>query len=221
MKRFSCKAFLFDLDGVLVDSNAVVERAWRRWADRHQMNAEELLLTIHGRRAVETIRDVAPALDVEAEAQWLLQTEIEDIEGLKALDGAADLLASLPPERWAVVTSGTLALAKVRLETCGLPLPRTFVTAEQVRNGKPDPEGYLKGAELLGVDPTECIVFEDAPAGIEAARKAGARVIGITHTYPAAQLQRAHACISTLRALQVRDDGEHFEVQCEDIRQIA
>lgn len=203
MRRFDCEAVLFDLDGVLVDSTRSVEQAWRRWADRHALDTTRLLEAAHGRRAEEIVRLFAPHLDAEAEAEKLEQAEIEDASGLVRMDGADALLAALPPESWAVVTSGTQALARARLRQTGLPVPQVLVCAEDVENGKPDPECYLKAVELLEVAPERCSVVEDAPAGVQAARAAGIAVVAVATTHPTSELAEADAVTENLSHIRL------------------
>lgn len=178
-------ALLFDMDGTLVDSRVVVERVWRDWAAQKGIDAEKLLARSHGRRTVDTVRDFAlPGMDVEAEAARLDAIEVEDSRGIVAAPGAANLLAKLPPDCWAVVTSAGRDLAERRLLAAGLPLPKVLVSAEDVAQGKPDPEGYVKAARLLGTAAEHCIVFEDAPAGLEAGRRAGSETVAILAAQP-------------------------------------
>lgn len=202
MIRFKCEALLFDLDGVLVDSGYAVRRTWQDWASQNDLDPARVLETAHGRRTEETVRRFAPHLDVAAETRKLERAEIEDTDGIAEIAGAADLISALPPDGWAVVTSGTRALATSRLRHSGLPVPKVFVCAEDVKRGKPDPECYLKGADLLGVAPERCVVIEDAPAGIEAARSADMPVIALATTHAAAELAGANAVVSTLRDIQ-------------------
>ena len=214
MERFDCEAILFDLDGVLVDSTRSVERVWRAWAERHGLDTARVVEVAHGRRAVETVRLFAPHLDAEAEAKKLEQAEIEDIAGLRKGDCAVALLAALPSGSWAVVTSGTRALATTRLRRTGLPIPRVLVGAEDVEKGKPDPECYLKGAQLLGATAKRCVVVEDTPAGIQAARSAGMVAIAVTTTHRALELSDADAVVRTLCDvhLEVRGAAESSEL---------
>lgn len=205
---FHCAAILFDLDGVLVDSTASVARQWALWAAEHNVPPDEAVRVAHGRRTLETIRLLAPHLDAETETMRLERREADDTDGIGRIKGAMELVSSLPRERWAVVTSGTRYLATRRLATNGLPTPSVFVTADEVRLGKPHPEPYLKGAELLGFSPDECVVFEDAPAGIEAARAAGMTTIGVSTTYPAVELTRADAVVQDLSQVRTRLDGD-------------
>ncbi len=203
MKTYSCKAILFDLDGVLVDSTVSVEHAWRLWAQHHGLNVTDILAIAHGRRSIETMRLVAPdvATDREAEALNLLQAQ--DTSRDVAVRGAAALLAALPPEQWAIVTSGPLVLARARLQAVGLPLPAVLVTGEDVLHGKPHPEGYMKAAHQLGVAPEDCLVFEDAPSGIAAGLAADMRVIAVATTYPLAELTMATSAIQMLANIRM------------------
>jgi len=195
---FSAKAILFDMDGVLMDSTPSVERVWRSWAVRHGLDPEHVASLAHGRRSIETIREVAPTLNAEKENVIVEQMEIDDKEGVTALPGAAELLAHLPTDRFAIVTSATRPLAVARLGYAGIPVPRNIITANDVIYGKPSPEPFLKGAALLGFDPADCLVFEDSPAGIASARSAGMKAIALQTTYPADQLQAAHVIIGSL-----------------------
>jgi sugar-phosphatase len=184
---------LFDLDGVLIDSTPAVERVWKQWAIEHGFDPEEAVRRAHGRPSFTTVREYLPNADHHAENRVVEQREIEDLEGVVPLTGAAELLAVLPPERWAIVTSCTRPLAEVRLRTAGLPRPLRLITSTDVKNGKPAPEPYLKGAEMLGFEPDDCIVVEDAPAGIESGKGAKARVIAFRTTADDNELLRAGA----------------------------
>jgi len=208
--QFRCSAFLFDLDGVLVDSHAVVERASRSWALRHQLDPDMVLRVAHGRRSSDTVRAVAPHLDAAREAAWIDAAELGDVEGLKPVPGAGELLATLPPGRWTVVTSCGRALAARRLTAVGLPVPKLIVTSEDVSKGKPAPDGYRLGAERLGYAAAACMAFEDAPAGIAAAKGAGARVIGLATMLTGRELTGADATIPDFSALRVRQEGDAF-----------
>jgi sugar-phosphatase len=212
MKKFNCGAILVDLDGVLVDSTRSVDRQWRRWAQENNLDPDKVMEIAHGRRTVEVVRLAMPHLDAEAEVPRLEKREAEDTEGVMVMAGAADLLARIPPERWCVVTSGTRLLATARLKLGKLPLPDVLVTAEDVSDGKPHPEPYLKGAELLGFDPSQCLVIEDAPAGIRAAHAAGMKAIGLTSTFAAAELSEADAVIESLGNLMARVNGGGLEI---------
>ncbi|MGH7525641.1 MAG: HAD-IA family hydrolase [Gemmatimonadales bacterium] len=202
MKRFECSAILFDLDGVLVDSAAYVEQQWRRWASAKGLRAEPFLRVCHGRRAVETIRLAAPHLDAEAEVAAFDPAEEAEAQTLRPLRGADRLLDALPAGTWAVVTSGTRAAATARLWRAGLPVPALLVCAEDVGRGKPNPDAYLLAAGKLAVPPSDCIVVEDAPAGIQAARAAGMPVIALTTTHGRDELH-ADACAESLASVHL------------------
>ena len=163
MPTFHCSAILFDLDGVLIDSTATIARRWSMWAEGQGLDPAKVLEVVHGRRTVEVIGLVAPHLDVAAETIRIEQSVTDDAD--PAIPGALDLLQSLPVGNWCVVTSGTRNLAIARMKLAALPLPRVLVGADDVTKGKPDPEPYLKGAELLGFPASQCIVIEDALAG--------------------------------------------------------
>jgi len=181
-------AFLFDMDGTLLDSSAVVERVWLTWARERGVDPNALLAALHGVRTEDTVRRFAdPTLDVARETDWIMQAELRDVEGIVPIDGIGAFIERLEPDTWAVVTSATLALATVRLRAAKLPLPRVLVTAEDVRRGKPDPEGFLLAANRLGVRIDQCLVFEDSPAGVAAAKASGARVAIVGGHVPASE----------------------------------
>jgi sugar-phosphatase len=199
----TCSAVLFDLDGVLVDSTPVVERVWTDWAIEHGFDPEYVVRWAHGRRSIETIRRVAPDMDALRENLEIERREIEDLVGVRAIEGAAELLASLPSGHWTVVTSATRELAQARMSYVHLPLPKDAITAEMVERGKPDPEPYLEGAALLGFPPSECLVIEDTAAGIASAKAAGMQVVGLTTTYPAYDLREADVVVRSCADIHV------------------
>ncbi len=207
MPTFSCSAILFDLDGVLCDSTKAVDREWREWAARKGVDGDAIMEIAHGVRTIEVIRRVAPHLDAEAEAAAIENHEAEDQRGVVVMPGALELVRSVPEGRWGVVTSGSRPLATNRLRQCGLPVPEVLVTSDDVTQGKPDPEPYLKGAERLGFAPEECLVIEDAPAGVRSARAAGMKVIGLASTYGAAELASADAVVQNLGRIQITSNG--------------
>ncbi len=188
----AASAVLFDLDGVLVDSMRMVEKAWLRWAGEQQLDADEVLAVIHGRRGQDSVRMLAPHLDP---AQQVLRISAYETEaggdGLTAIPGAAECVEFARRGRWAVVTSGGRELATRRLALVGLPVPEVLVTGDDVEQGKPDPEPYLRAATALGVPAAACVVVEDAPAGVLAGQRAGMTVLAVTTTHPAAELTQA------------------------------
>jgi sugar-phosphatase len=195
MTVIRCSALLFDLDGVLIDSTPAVERVWRRWAVEHGFDPEAVVHKAHGRPSRATVRDFLPGseIDIERENLEVERREIEDLEGVVLLPGARRLLEALPAGRWTIATSCTRPLAEVRLLTAGLPIPKDMVTSSDVKNGKPDPEPYLKAAAKLGFAAADCIVVEDVPAGVRAGKAAGARVIAFLSTMTRRALQDAGA----------------------------
>jgi sugar-phosphatase len=201
MPTFHCSAILFDLDGVLIDSTATISRRWATWAEGHGLDTAKVLDVIHGRRSGEVIQLVAPHLDVVAETLRIEKMVTEDAD--PAIPGAVNLLQSLPANNWCVVTSGTRKLAIERMRLAALPLPQILVGADDVTRGKPNPEPYLKGAELLGFPPAECIVVEDAIAGVRAAHAGKMDVIAVATTYPKEELQEADAVVSRLEEISV------------------
>lgn len=199
----TCSAVLFDLDGVLVDSTPASDRVWRGWASEHGLDPDYVIQWAHGRRSIETIRRVAPALDARKENVKVERREIEDLEGVRAIEGAAELLVVIPPGHWTIVTSATRELAAARMGHVNLPLPKDAITAELVGRGKPDPEPYLKGAKLLGFSPAECLVVEDTAAGIAAAKSAGMQAVGLTTTYAAHELRDADVIVRSCADIHV------------------
>jgi mannitol-1-/sugar-/sorbitol-6-phosphatase len=192
MTTTQCKAILFDMDGVLIDSTPAVARVWRRFALERGLNPEEVVGCAHGRPSIATVRDYFPTSDYEQIGLELERQEIEDLDGVVALPGSSDLLSNLPETRWTVVTSATRVLAQVRLRTAGLPIPERMVTANDITNGKPHPEPYLKAAAALGFPASQCIVIEDVAAGIRSGKAAGARVIAFTTTVSQSELINAN-----------------------------
>ena len=199
---------LFDMDGILVSSMGSVERSWTKWAELRGMGAERTIKIMHGRRAIETVAMLRPDLDSEAELKVIENLEIEDNEGLSVLPGVLDLLAALPPTheglpRWAVVTSATERLARVRMEIGGIPVPERLITADFVTRGKPHPEPFLAGAAMLGFAPEDCVVFEDSSSGAQAGREAGCQVVATTFSHPVESLDAAHYLVTDLTGMRV------------------
>ena len=184
---------------------ACVERHWRRWATEHDVDWATIRRVAPGRRTPETIAVVAPHLDAEAEAAKLSLAEATDTDGVRPVEGARELLAPLPEGSWAVATSGNSETATSRLRVCGIPVPEVFVTADHVNRGKPDPEPYLFAAERLGVEPARCLVVEDTPAGVAAARAADMRVVGIVSTHRPDDLAEADAVVRRLTDVAVTE----------------
>ena len=203
MTALHAHAILFDLDGVLADSTRSVEHHWRTWALGHSLDPDALIAVVHGRRAIDTIREVTPHLDAERELAALVEAEAGDTSDVTAAPGAKALLARLPADTWAVVTSGVRPVAEARLRASDLPLPKLLVPADEIARGKPDPEGYLTAARRLRIAPSECVVIEDAPAGIAAAHAAGMRCIGLTTTHSAHDVANADLVVASLASLRV------------------
>ena len=208
MLRKSYAAFLFDMDGTLISSTAVAERVYTRWAEKNGVDVAHLMSIIHGVRTIDVIRRLGrDDLDAEAEAESISATERVELDGVVPIPGVHDFLASLPPNRWALVTSADIELMRVRLEATGITPPDVIVTAEDVGAGKPDPQGYQLAARRLGFDAADCLVFEDAPAGIEAGERAGADVLVITATHTAPHNTR-HAAIADYLGVTVSQAGD-------------
>ncbi len=203
------------MDGILISSLGSVERCWRTWALEHDVDPELAIRTAHGCRAIETIRKLRPDLDDQAELRRIEDLEVADQEGVTILPGVASLLGSLPADRWTIVTSATERLARVRLRAAGIQPPERFITADQVTEGKPHPEPYLRGAALLGLDPAECVVFEDAGSGAIDGRAAGATVVATLFSHTPEQLHAAHHLVRDLTCVQVqwRPEASAFQLR--------
>jgi sugar-phosphatase len=202
------RAFLFDMDGTLLNSIAAAERVWSIWAQRHGLDVPAFLKTIHGARAIDTItRQALPGVDPEVESQWITEAEINDVQGVVAIPGAVTFLNSLPGDQWALVTSAPRELALRRLQAAGIAPPTVLVTAEDVAVGKPDPACYVLGAQRLGVPVQDCLVFEDAAVGIRAGEAAGADVMVVTSTHHAPMLTE-HPSIEGYEQLRVQCDAD-------------
>jgi mannitol-1-/sugar-/sorbitol-6-phosphatase len=188
-----CRALLFDMDGVLVDSTPAVARVWTTWASKFGFDPAEVVRQAHGRPSIATIRELLPGGDHRVENQAIEKAEIEDLDDVVALPGTIELLSALPADRFAVVTSASRALAVVRLRAAGFAIPKHLVTSSDIRRGKPDPEPYLRGAQILGLSPAVCVVIEDAPAGIQSGKTAGSRVLALRTTTADSALRAAGA----------------------------
>ena len=182
------RAILFDIDGTLISSGTAVERSWRTWAREYGVDPEQVLRVCHGRRTEDVVSQFVAPLQRAAAIARELALELADLDGVVALPGARRLLEALPHRQWAAVTSGERSLMTARLAAARLPTPKLMITAEDVSTGKPSPEGYLKAATALSLKAQQCLVIEDAPAGISAGRAAGAQVLAVTTTHQVAEL---------------------------------
>jgi sugar-phosphatase len=198
MSTLNCQAILFDLDGTLVESTLFIERLWQDWAVQHGVTPQRMSEVMHGRRANEIIHIVAPHLSIADEVYALETDEISRMDGMKTYAGARELLSSLPARQWAIVTSGSIRVANARLSYAKLPRPQVFITADDVRAGKPAPDAYLLAAQRLQVEPADCVVIEDAPAGIFAGKAAGMKVIGVASSHSREELIQADIVVQQL-----------------------
>jgi sugar-phosphatase len=213
MLALTCKAILFDLDGTLVESNSFIERLWQDWGRQHGIAPQYMSEVMHGRRAREIIHIVAPHLPIKEEAYAMETAEISNMEGMQAYRGARGLLDALPRKQWAIVTSGTLRVASARLNYAKLPTPEVFITADDVKAGKPAPDGYLLAAKRLNVSPADCVVVEDAPAGIQAGKAAGMKVIGIASSLQKETLSQADIVVRELADIKLQFTGNSIRIQ--------
>ena len=197
------KGLLFDMDGVLISSLGSVERSWQTWAEGHGLDVRETIKTAHGMRAIETVRVLRPDADHAAELKVIEELEIGDTEGLEVLEGVASMLQFLPQKFWTIVTSATERLARSRLAFAGIPVPRHIVTADMVKDGKPHPEPYLKGAKILGLVAADCIVIEDSTSGAKAGHAAGCKVLATTFSHTVEQLAAADWIIESLANVRI------------------
>lgn len=209
------RGMLFDMDGVLVSSIGSAERCWRRWAAEYGLpNADQITIP-HGVRSIDIVRLLKPDVDPVEGLRRIEHMEIADVSDVRMLPGARELLESLPAERWTIVTSATRPLLVARLQAAGLPIPKRLVTAEMVTRGKPDPEPYRMGAEMLGFAPSECMVVEDAPSGVLAGVLAGCKVLGVEGTHAATELreQGAEFLVPSLLAVRARVEGPQLRLE--------
>ena len=209
----TAEGILFDMDGVLISSIESAVRCWRRWAKRYGVpNAQEFEIP-HGVRSIDIVKMLRPDIDPQEGLRVIEDMEVEDVADLRVLPGVKALLESLPLERWAIVTSATRRLLLARLKAAGLPVPERIISAEMVERGKPDPEPYRRGAELLGFRPEECVVVEDAPSGVGAGEAAGCSVLGVLGTHSAAELHGADWVVGSLEGLAVTVNPDGLELQ--------
>jgi sugar-phosphatase len=207
------KGLLFDLDGTLVDSNAAVDRSWMQWCERNGINFAVAATIYHGRPAGDSIKELLQGASdekIEEEIRWLQHKESTDLEGVIVLPGTIDLLTKVNQLNipWAIVTSGTMPVATARIKAAGILQPPVLVTPERVSNGKPDPEPFILGAHELGLSPEECIVFEDAPSGLNAGNASGAKTIAVLSQFKADDLPTASACVPSLAYIELESDSD-------------
>ncbi len=212
MINLTCKAVMFDMDGTLVDSTSVVERAWDWWAARHGIPLEAVLSFSHGRPTIATMEHFLSGRDHAAELEEMARFEQTQLEDILAVPGAVQVVHALQNHPWAIVTSAWRALAEARVISAGLPLPKVIVPVDEIRNGKPHPEGFLKAAEELGVAPKDCVVFEDTRPGIEAGLSAGMQVVGLLTTATAHQLEH-RPLIRDFRDVKIHPDGARIKLE--------
>jgi mannitol-1-/sugar-/sorbitol-6-phosphatase len=197
------KGLLFDMDGVLISSLGSVERSWQTWAERHGLDVRETIKTAHGMRAIETVRKLKPDVDHLAELKVIEDLEVEDNEGLAVLEGVLSILESVPQKFWTIVTSATERLARSRLAFAGIRVPQHIITADMVKEGKPHPEPYIKGAKILGLAPEDCIVIEDSTSGAKAGHAAGCKVLATTFSHTIQQLTAADWIVESLARVKI------------------
>jgi sugar-phosphatase len=191
------------MDGVLISSLGSVERSWQTWAERHGLDVRETIKTAHGMRAIETVRSLKPDADHLAELKVIEDLEIGDNEGLQVLEGVLSILQSVPQKFWTIVTSATERLARSRLAFAGIPVPQHIITADMVKEGKPHPEPYIKGAKILGQAPQDCIVIEDSTSGAKAGHAAGCKVLATTFSHTIQQLTAADWIVESLARVKI------------------
>jgi sugar-phosphatase len=207
------RGILFDMDGVLISSIGSVERSWEKWAVSRGIDPEFAIRTAHGRRAIETIRQLRPDLNDQAELDWIEEMEVTDNVGLTMLSGVRPILEALPEKYWTVVTSATDRLARSRMAHGGIPVPARIISADMVTNGKPDPEPYLKGAALLGLAPADCLVIEDSASGATAGHAAGCQVLATLFSHSLASLADADWIVPSLEDVHVSVINDAVEVR--------
>lgn len=207
------RGILFDMDGVLISSIGSVERSWERWSAARGIDPARAISIAHGRRAIETVRLLRPDLNADEELAWLEKMEMDDNAGVEILRGVRPILETLPEKFWTVVTSATDRLARSRMEYAGIHVPSRIVSAEMVARGKPDPEPYVRGAQLLGLAPSDCLVIEDSSSGAKAGRAAGCKVLATLFSHSTESLADADWIVRSLEDVQVRVSGEILDVR--------
>jgi sugar-phosphatase len=215
------RGILFDMDGVLVSSLGSVERSWTTWAEARGIDPALAIKTAHGRRAIESVRFLRPDLDDEEELNWIEDLEVEDKDGLEILKGVKPILETLPEKYWTVVTSATERLARVRMAYGGIPVPARMITADMVTKGKPDPEPYRRGADLLGFRPEDCLVIEDSSSGANAGRAAGCKVLATLFSHSLESLSAADWIVKSLDDVHVRAVNDLVEVDFEPVERAS
>ena len=215
--KLEIRGMLFDMDGILISSLASVERSWIKWGEMRGVDGAEAIKAAHGRRAIETLRLLRPDLDDVAELKLIEDIECADVEDIEVLKGVKHLLEALPIPNWAIVTSATERLARLRLQVAGLKVPAYFITADMVANGKPHPEPYLRGAGLLGFAPQDCLVVEDAPAGVAAGKAAGCKVLATLFSHTREELAAADYIVESLEHLRMRPTSNGVELEFEPV----
>lgn len=215
--KIRVRGILFDMDGVLVSSLGSVERSWTSWAESRDVDPALALRTAHGRRAIETVRLLRPDLNDEQELKWIEDREIEDNEGLEILKGVKPILEALPEKYWTVVTSATEKLARSRMQFGGIPVPARIITADMVTRGKPDPEPYLRGAEILGLNPKDCLVIEDSASGAKAGHAAGCKVLATLFSHSLESLVAADWIVDSLEHVRMRLLDDQVELDFEPV----
>ena len=213
--KIRTRGLLFDMDGILISSIKSVERSWALWAQARGLDVTEVIAANHGQRALDIVRKLVPPHEVEAEFKRIEDIEIADLEGLEVLEGVKQILGSIPQKFWTVVTSATEKLARVRLAAGGIPVPDKFITSDHVTKGKPDPEPYRRGAELLGLDPMDCLVLEDSSSGALAGKAAGCRVMATLFSHKQHELEAADYIVRSLTDVSVRVLPGGYELQLE------
>jgi sugar-phosphatase len=217
--KLHVRGILFDMDGILVSSLGSVERSWAKWGEMRGVDGALAIKTAHGKRAIDTIRSLRPDLDDVAELELIEQIEIDDKEGIEVLKGVERLLEGLPEKYWTIVTSATERLARVRLEHAGLKVPARIITADMVTHGKPDPEPYRRGAELLGLKPEDCLVIEDSTSGAKAGHAAGCKVLATLFSHTAENLTYADWIVESLEGVTVRPQTDGLEIEFQPLLQ--